>query len=186
MQNQGQLFLGALLVIAGFLFLLGALFDINIAAFCWPLFLIVLGAWLIARPRMVSQNTRVTQRLWGDLERDGAWPVRDEEFWTLLGDIELDMTSAAIPSGETRLRFYTIAGDLELRVPAGVGVSIMASGVAMSVKLDDRQQEGFLSGIQMTSAGYEWAERRIRIEIASIIGDVEVRQIQTAPTEGAV
>lgn len=176
MRNQNQLVLGAILLVLGILFLFGTLFNISIGAFCWPMLLILIGVWWIVRPQMVGSDRVVTLHLFGDIDREGVWPVRDEEFWTIFGDIDLDLTRADLPPGETQFRFYSVFGDFELRVPAGVGVAVSASGVATDVTLGDRKQSGFLSDIQMMSPGYEQAERRIRLNCLNIFGDIEVEQ----------
>jgi hypothetical protein len=77
MRNQGQLFIGLILVFAGVLFLAGTVFNINMWAFCWPLGLIMLGVWLIARPQMAGPDTRFMQQFIGEIRREGAWQVED-------------------------------------------------------------------------------------------------------------
>lgn len=176
MRNQSQLILGAVLLVLGVLFLLSTLFDIGIGAFCWPLLLILIGVWWIVRPQMVGSDRVVTLRFFGDVDRDGAWTVRNEEFWTIFGDIDLDLTRADLPPGETQFRFYSLLGDFDLRVPAGVGVAVLASGIANDVTLGDRSQSGFLGDIQMMSPGYEQAERKIRLNCLIVFGDIEVKQ----------
>lgn len=176
MRNQSQLVLGVILVGLGVLFLFSTLFDIGIGAFCWPMLLILIGVWWIVRPQLVSSDRAVTMHLFGDVDREGVWPVRNEEFWTIFGDIDLDMTRADLPPGETRLHFYSVFGDFEMRVPAGVGVAVSASGIATDVTLGDRKRSSFLGDIQLKSPGYEQAERRIKLNCLTVFGDIEVKQ----------
>ena len=57
MRNQGMALIGALLMIAGIFLLLGNLFDFNLWAVCFPLGLILLGLFVLFRPRMVGPDT---------------------------------------------------------------------------------------------------------------------------------
>jgi len=45
--RRRDLFWGCVLIIAGFLFLLGNFFHIDVGDFLWPLFLIALGGWIL-------------------------------------------------------------------------------------------------------------------------------------------
>lgn len=134
MVNRGQLIFGIVLVVLGLLFLLGTLFQINVWAICWPVGLILLGAWLVLRPSLTEDGKGSEVVLLGDLRRRGNWVVKDEEIWLGVGDANLDFTETDIPVGETRLRFLTFVGDVDLYVPAEVGVSIHVSGFVVDLR----------------------------------------------------
>jgi lia operon protein LiaF len=176
MRNQGQLIIGSILVLLGLMFLISNLFDIRLGAFCWPSALILLGAWLLLRPRMVAPDTAVVYRIIGNIEREGAWQVSDEEIWSLIGNVELDMSEALIPAGETRIRIYGFAGDVKAIVPADVGVAVSSYAFAASTNVLGQKNDGVLSPVDVTSDNYKAADRRLRLEITFFAGDVKVRQ----------
>jgi predicted membrane protein len=177
MRNQGQLFIGLMFIFAGMLFLATTLFNINAWAFCWPLGFILLGVWLIARPQMAGPDTRFVQQFIGDIKRDGAWQVEDTEFWSFIGDVDMDMTLAQFAAGETTMRLYSFIGDVRIYLPADVGITVTCSAFINDVKILDEKQEGFLHTVSATSSDYETAEHRLRLEVSSFIGDVKVRRI---------
>lgn len=177
MRNRGQLIIGVLIILVGFLFLLEAAFDIDLGRFCWPVGLILLGVFLVLRPRMVPEGTRMTQKFFGDIHRDGKWQVADEEIWLLIGDVELDMTQADIPLGETTVRVFSFIGDVDLTVPADVGVSIAYTGLVTDAKVLGQKRDGFATTIEMASANQETAERKLRLELTSFITELEVKQV---------
>lgn len=45
--RRSEVFWGGLLIVAGLLFLAGNVWDLNVWAFLWPLFLIAAGAWVL-------------------------------------------------------------------------------------------------------------------------------------------
>ena len=177
MRNQGQLLIGALLTLAGLLFLLQETIGIHLDQFCWPMVLILLGLLLILRPRMVKAGTRMTQKLLGDVHRDGPWGVTDEEIWMLFGGVDLDLTQADIPTGETRLRFFGLVGDIKLLVHQDVGVSVAATGILTDAKMLDQKRSSFLTTVELASPNYEMAERKIRLETTALISDLKVKQV---------
>ena len=177
MRNQGQLFIGIVLVLVGLMFLIGHLFDINVWAFCWPLGLILLGVWLLLRPQLVSSDTAVRQRLLGDIHRDGVWQVADEEIWIGVGDVDLDMTSADIPVGETRLRVFGFVGDVDVLVPAGVGVSVSSTAFVTDARVLGQKRDRFLAPLHLASEDYETAERKVRLETTFFVVGLKVKRV---------
>jgi predicted membrane protein len=176
MRNQQQLTIGLTLVALGLMFLISNIFNIRLGAFCWPTALVLLGLWLLLRPRMVPDDTAVAQRIIGDIERHGAWQLRNEEIWSLIGDVELDMTEAVIPPGETRITIYGFVGDIRVVVPADVAISVSSYAFASKATVLGEKSDGVLSPVHVTSEGYKAAERRIRLEATFFAGDVKVRQ----------
>jgi lia operon protein LiaF len=177
MRNQGELYLGGAIILIGILFLIGNLTDINVAEFCWPVAIILLGVWLLARPRMLEPGIALTQKLLGSVDRHGDWVVTDEEIWTFIADMDLDMTAAEITPGETQIRAFGFIGDIELSVPADVGVSIASTAFVSEVKLGSNKEERFIAPLRLETDGYKTAERKIRLESTFFVGEVKVRQV---------
>ena len=175
-KDKGQLFIGGVLVVAGLLLLLGKVLQVNLWGILWPVALIGVGVWLVLRPRLVHEGTVVRQRLFGDIDRRGAWEVSDEEIWMFAGDIDLDMSQAEFPLGETRIRCYGFAADVKVRVPEEVGVKVSANNFAGDVKLFGEKHGGFLSPVNITSANYESAETKLLLETSYFASDVKVQR----------
>jgi len=176
MRNRGQVFIGIVIIVIGLMSLIGSLFDVDVGAFCWPIGLIVLGVWLLLRPQLVSSDTAVQAKLVGDVRRHGAWQVADEEIWIGVGDVRLDMTSADVPAGETRLRIFSFVGDVVLLVPEGVGVSVSSLAFVTDARVLGQRRESFFSSFHLTSDDYETAERKVRLETTSFVTSLRVKR----------
>lgn len=177
MVNRGQLTIGIVLVLLGVIFLLGTVFEINVWAICWPAGLIALGVWLILRPRLAGPGTGSEVVLLGDLRRRGNWTVQNEEIWLGVADADLDFTGAEIPLGETRIRIFGFVGDVDVFVPAGVGISVNAAGFVIDSDLLGRDQETILTPVEVVSEDYAAAERRLRIEMTCFVCDLKVKRV---------
>jgi len=177
MHNRGQYHIGIVLIIIGLLFLIGRMLDVNVWSVIWPLGLIGLGAWLLLRQKHVGSETSVSQRFLGDIHREGAWHVTDEEIRIFIGDVDLDMAQADISTGETNIRIFGFIGDVDILVPKSVGVSISSTGFITDAKVLGQKEEKFLTPLRITSNGYEKAKTKIRLETTFFIGDLTVKQV---------
>jgi lia operon protein LiaF len=177
MRNRGQLVFGAVLVALGLMSLLSTVFRIDFGALCWPILLIAIGVWLVLRPRLASPDSGTEVLLIGDRRRRGEWTVRNEEFWLGVGDVELDMTQAVIPPGETVIRFYSFVSDVDIFVPRAVGVAIHVNGFVIDSDLLGQDYDSFLSPVSVSSDNYTAAESRLRFEMTSFVADLKVKQV---------
>ena len=177
MRNRGELILGGALVVMGLVFLIGALFNINVWALCWPVGLILVGAWLVLGPRLAGPDSNAEVLLLGDKRRRGNWTVKDEEIWLGVGDVELDFSQAVIPSGETTLRILTFVGDVDMYVPASVGVDVRVVGFVVDADLLGRDYDSFLTPVEVRSENYATAECRVRIEMTGFVTDLKVKHL---------
>lgn len=179
MQNRSVIIFGSILIFIGLVALVGALFDIQFGMIFWPMVLILVGVWIIIRPRMLPEETAFKLRLLGDVRRRGEWSVHDEEIWSFIGDIKLDMTEATIPAGEIRIRVLSFIGDVSLTVPEGVGIAISQMSFITDTRVfDELRRNGFLMPVDWASEGYSSAEKRVHLEMVSFIGKLRLRKPQ--------
>jgi predicted membrane protein len=176
MRNRWLILVGALFVLFGLMSLVSILFNVDAGAFCLPVGLIVLGVWLLVRPRLVAPGTGFRLLLLGDLRRSGAWQVADEEIWMGVGDVKLDMTQAEIPAGETTLRVLGFVGGVKLRLPQNVGITVSDAAFVTDARILEQRYHNVFDTLHFTSDGYATAERRIRLEAASFVADLRIEQ----------
>ena len=175
MRNTGVLIFGGLLVLIGVAILAGAIFDVNMWSYFWPVVLILIGLWFLIRPRWIGPGRAIDFLVFNNLRRKGSWQVKDQEIFVFLGDVFMDMTNAEIPSGETVYRVYGFIGDVDFVVPQGIGVSVSSAGFINEVKVLGKKQSSFLIPVEMASDGYEAAERKVRLDVAFFISDVKIK-----------
>lgn len=178
MYNKQQMFIGVVIVLIGVMFLIGNIFDIDVGSLCCPVALIAAGILLLMRPHLLDPDTPGQLRLLGDIRRRGAWQVADEELWVGIGDVRLDMTNAEIPVGETRIRVFSFVGTLRVSVPQGVGISVSSTAFVTDARVLGHRQDYIATPFEMSSDGYETAERKVRLEMLAFVGNLRVRQVQ--------
>ena len=181
MRTSGQLFFGVLVILFGVILLVANVVKVDLWTMCWPTFLILLGVWLIARPRIERSFPNTHILLIGDYDQAGVWQVASREHWSFVGDYDLDMLQANIPSGETHLRYFGFVHEIKLITPPDVGVSVSSASFVSEVRLFGEKHESFFIPLEQTSTGYAAAERKIRIECFGFVTTVKVRTV-TAST----
>ncbi|TLN05713.1 hypothetical protein FDZ74_13400 [bacterium] len=177
MQNRGILVLAAILILSGVMLLLSNLFNINAWALCFPTLLIILGLWAIFRPKLGGENANIDFTLLGDIRRRPTGPLQNKEYWLIVGDLDMDLTSAELPVGETTLRVVGFVGDLNFILPAATAISMSAGAIAVDAKIDGRKQEAVFSPVHYETPGYAQAERRLRLDISMFVADVDLRSL---------
>ncbi|TFH37055.1 MAG: hypothetical protein E4G99_03435 [Anaerolineales bacterium] len=174
MQKRGQLILGGALILFGVLFLISNFFNIDFGAICWPVLIIVVGVWIIVRPRMVSEETDVHMWVFGDHNRRGEWQAKDQEIWSFIGDVNFDFTGAELGQPETHLKLYSFVADVDVTVPEDVGLSISWFGFVTEARVLGKHMGGLVTPVQYASEGYESAAKKINLEMISFVGDLKV------------
>lgn len=183
MKHKGQVIFGAIIIVIGLAQLLAKTLRVNAGTVCFPLLFILIGLWILFRPRLAGPDQSLKVRVLGPIRRRGAWTVGDEETLLFLGDVTFDMSEAEIPEGETQLGCYGFIGNVFLRVPEGVGVSVSSRQIVSDVRLFGQKAGGFLVPVDTSSDGYGEAQRRIRLETMYFLGTVQVKRAQ--PREGS-
>jgi len=180
MRNRAQITVGIAIIVYGCLLLISNLLQINLWSYLWPLALIGLGVWVLLRPRR-SPGAQTKFRLLSETRRRGKWTVRAEEVWSFISGFDLDFTEALIPAGETTLRYHGFVGDIDLKAPDDVGLSVTSTAFFTSVKAFGVEQDCLLTGYETQTSAYRDAERRIRIELLHFVADLNARH---SPSSG--
>jgi hypothetical protein len=176
MRNRGQLIIGGGLILFGLLALFESLFNIDIGAIFWPLVLIGVGALLLLRPKFAPPGSEVWFRLFGGVNRNGAWQVRNEEVWMFIGDVRLDLSQAELPPGENTVQVSGFVGDIDLIIPTGIAIDVHSNGFVTSANWFGSKQDHFLTPAIFTSPDYEQAERRLKLITNFFVTDLTAFQ----------
>ena len=167
---------GIAVIAIGLIALIGALTGVNVWGLFCPAALILAGVALIARTRRIEPNTDFSFKLIGDIRwRSGEMP-KSQEIWLGIADVDWSPAAEEIPPGETKLRLLGFVGDIDLRIPDGVGLSIASLAFLTEAKIPGDKTSNFVTPFEYTSPGYAEAERKIRLETIFFVADLTVRR----------
>jgi hypothetical protein len=176
MRNRSRVILGLVIIGLGLASLLRALLDINVWVYCWPIGLIAVGAWLLLRPSLTGPGTQVRVHPLGGVRRSGAWVVGDEEIWTGVGDVRLDLTEAVIPPGESTIKVFGLVGELRLTVPEETPVAVSSWAILTDARVYGEKQESWFTSVDVKNDAYDSAEARVKVECFALVADLRVKR----------
>jgi lia operon protein LiaF len=132
--------------------------------------------WKRDAGRRPMEGRRLIKSVVGQLRIGGSQRVLEDTTVTLkAGDIHVDLVDAAIPEGETVLDIECLAGDLDVRLPEGLAVSVEAAVLFGQLRLfDEWTNNGMLA---YRSPDYDAAERKVKLFLHVKFGDIDVRQV---------
>jgi hypothetical protein len=109
----------------------------------------------------------------GDRTERPSTPAELRRYELGVGNFQLDLRGLQVPAGTTAVEARVGIGELDVQLPAGVAVDVVASsGLGQVVVLG--QEEGGLASRIETSAGD--GDRRLRLDVRSGLGQVRVER----------
>ena len=116
----------------------------------------------------------------GDIHIGGDyWELRPMNISMFIGDTVIDLTKAQIPPGETRLNISSFIGDVKVFIPndRDLGISVSSSSFIGDTKVIDRHEGGFFKNVKFETPYYHEADRKVRLNVSSFIGDVRIVKV---------
>ena len=176
MSNQGRIVLGTVVILFGGLLLVGSLLKVDFWTLVCPGGLILLGLALLLRPWLAGPDMGFRVVLLGDIRRRDSWQVQDEEIYVGIGDIKLDLSQAEIPLGEAAVRIMGFVGEVKVVVPEDVGLAFSSKSVVVDLNLLGRKHDYVFAPVHWATEGYEFAERRICLDMVCFVTSVKARR----------
>lgn len=181
--RHGQKAVGYIFYIIGGLMLVGLIFSSAAFGFVISGMLLLFG-YRLYRNRGVRQNRPLARPIRQEAafsfanKPEGHYVLSDVNEFFLLRDVEMDLSQAIIPEGETFLLLTGVAGDVRILIPAGYDYAIDASMGFGKILIDDSNYSPvFNRRFYTASEGYYQAKRKVRIHIVLMSGTVEVMTV---------
>jgi lia operon protein LiaF len=172
--RKSEIIFGSIVLGMGVLLLFGAIFKVDVGRLICPAGLIALGVWLIYRTRRGPHHADVNLRFVGDIRRRGAWQVSDDETWGFVLDVNLDLREAALPEGETTFRVGAFVSDIDVILPAEVGIAITSMAFMTETRIDRQHDQQFFLPLEWQSANYASAARKINIKPTCFVAEIKI------------
>jgi predicted membrane protein len=176
MSKRNQQILAFFLIALGGLYLLANFININPSDIFWPLVLILLGLFFIFRPKSVApENAHVYFA--GDKRFGSDWQPQDEDLRMFAGDLFIDLGKADLPSGTTTFSVRCFASDIDILLPADVGLQISSTGFVVETKLDGDTKSNVMTGYHYQSDNYDTAQKKFDLYTQSFAVEIKVRSV---------
>jgi predicted membrane protein len=95
---------------------------------------------------------------------------------SIFGHVTIDLTSARLPPGQTRINVYSVFGGIDVLVPDDVGVRVTGITCFSGISVRGRDVgNGIFSLNEYTTPGYSQCSRQLHIDAAGVFSGVKVR-----------
>ena len=181
--SWGQFSTALIAIAIGVIFLgrnLG-LFEVDTSMFfnlLFPVILILIGFNLL-RGRAQNSGSGGRFTFMGGANVGGAepWKLEGGSYFAFMGGIEMDLTKAEVPEGETVLDLTAIMGGIEVKIPRDMAVIYEGSAVLGGVSFKDQEDGGIIAGRKIEQNIDQSNGRRVRIQARAILGGVEIKEV---------
>jgi len=103
------------------------------------------------------------------------WVLHSMSIWSIVGEMNIDLSLAIIDEPETNLVFQGIVGDIDIIVPDDIGVRIDSTLIIGQTKIGYDQQDGLGTKMSWQSVNFDTAEHRVIITLSYLVGDINVK-----------
>jgi predicted membrane protein len=176
MNKKSQQILAFVLIGLGSLYIVANLLDIDASKIFWPIVLILLGVLLIYRPKAIAPENAQFYFA-GDRNYGSDWTPKDEDLRMFAGDLFIDLGKADLPTGTTRFTVRCFASDIDIIIPADVGLRISSTGFVVETKFDEDNVSNVMTGYSYKSENYDTAEKKFDLVTTSFAVEIGVRTI---------
>lgn len=190
--QRKTIFWALIIILFGVLLLLNNLNHIDLGDLLrdyWPVILIIVGISMILKREHHHFDQRITgdkqfstdsstveqSNVFGDLKvKINSKNFESGKLNTTFGDIVIDLENLDVSTGEKLLDIHGVFGDIKISLAKELPVLIRASVTAGDIKIFDQKVDGFSKELNYKSNNYESADKKLKIIISHVFGDIKV------------
>jgi predicted membrane protein len=178
--------IGLILIVLGVVFLLDRAnavdFDFgDFVSTFWPVAIIIAGIWVIyQQTRKEPDEKRVisgqkTSKVLGDFDiRPTEIDSGGADYSLGFGDLDLDLSNTKLLSGENYIKASISFGDLAIKLPANIPISVTTRCGAGDIRLLDRRSSGLSVSDKYKDDNYDTAVTKIKVFAKCGAGDLRI------------
>lgn len=177
-KNKYNLVIGLILLLLGVAIIARNLgyysFDFSILwKLVWPLLLIFIGYNLVRSEAFSRNGSWVVMS--GIEQKQEGWKLENKTYNVLMGGIDLDLTTADIPEGETTLDISAIMGGIDIKASRDLPIILNNTAILGGVKLFEDESGGILVNRQFVNKGNEDSSKKLIINSRCIMGGINIK-----------
>lgn len=176
MNKKSQQILAFILIGLGVLYLAANFINIDPSDIFWPLAMILLGLLFIFRPKSVAPD-HAQFYFAGDKNFAENWTPQDEDLRMFAGDLFIDLGKVDLPTGKTRFAVRCFASDIDINLPADVGLSLSSTGFVVETKIKGESASHIMTGYNYKSSNYDAAEKKFDLITQSFAIEIGIREV---------
>lgn len=176
----GERLVALIILIVGIL-LLGRnlnLFQVNLSFFWnlfWPIVIILFGINVL---KGVSGSGGTNWAIMGGIEKNKEnWKLKDKNYFAIMGGVDLDLTKAEIPDGDTILSLTAIMGGIDVLAPKDIPIECEGMALLGGVDFFADGGGGILMSRRFVNRGKEDSRKRLIIRCRTLMGGIDIKGV---------
>ncbi|MEW9700567.1 cell wall-active antibiotics response protein LiaF [Paenibacillus sp. SI8] len=139
--------------------------------------LISLGLFFIRSKQVHRDETYIQKQKLVDSVRLGRepWILRNSSTWYIIGETYIDLSLAILEQKETTLILQGVIGDVDVKVPDDIGISVTSSVTMGQIQVSGERETGVMNKLEWQSANYEYCDHRVKLVLSYIVGDINIK-----------
>jgi len=139
--------------------------------------LIGFGLYLIRSKRVNNDDSFQQKHKFIDSIRWGKepWILRSTSIWHVVGETNIDLSLAILEQRETTLVLQGIVGDVDIKVPEDIGVTVSASVVFGQIDAAYERETGVMNKLEWQSPNADACDHRVKLIISFLAGNVTIK-----------
>ncbi|MFD0696048.1 cell wall-active antibiotics response protein LiaF [Paenibacillus sp. GCM10027628] len=139
--------------------------------------LISLGLFFIRSKQVHRDDSYIQKQKLVDSVRLGRepWILRNSSIWYILGETYIDLSLAILEQKETTVILQGVVGDVDIKVPDDIGVTVTASVTLGQIQIASERESGVLNKLMWQSANYDNCDHRVKLVLSYIVGDINIK-----------
>lgn len=144
-------------------------FDITLLwNILWPLLLVFIGIKLL-----FSLKSGGKIAFLGEVDTDSkGWQLKNDSYLALMGSVDLDLTTAEIPDGVTKIDLTAIMGGIDVKIPDNVNLICKGNALLGEVEFLEKSSGGIFTTLEREHRVD--SPKTIIIQSTAIMGGVEI------------
>ncbi|HHX59111.1 MAG TPA: cell wall-active antibiotics response protein [Candidatus Moranbacteria bacterium] len=186
--SAGQFVSGLLLIFIGAFYLarkFGYLEELSPDAF-WNLLLallLIIGGLSLIRSRLQVGSSGGRWAFLGGISVGSSltpWKLESSSYIAFMGAIEMDLTAAVIPAGETVIDLTAVMGGIDVKIPAGLAVAYEGTAFLGGITFKDQEDGGIIASRRISELnGQTGPALRLRAHV--FMGGIEIKEQPQQP-----
>jgi lia operon protein LiaF len=103
------------------------------------------------------------------------WVLKNMSIWSVIGEINMDMSLALTEEEETVLILQGIIGDIDIIAGEDIAISVTASVLFGQLDVGQEKEAGVMNKIYWQSPNYETSEHKVKLVLSYIVGDIDIK-----------
>lgn len=168
------------LVLLGAALLAGRISGFPLLPLLLAALLLALAVRLVLRPALGRKPGLAAwprMHVAGEVHLGGPdFRAENSSTYLWVGQLYLDLSQTRLPAGTTPLSIGMFAGEVEIALPAEVGVRASGSLLAGEIDILGHAAEGITPHLRLESEDYAQHQRRLNIDVRMWFGEVRIRR----------